>query len=357
MKKLFLKLILLFSLLLGISLLYLALLPLPVAWGDDVLQAKYEFYRQHAAQYNTLFIGSSRIYRHISPQVFDQQSTDIASFNLGASSFFYPKTDALLREILADKPANLKYVIFEFDDVRYDPGLVNLHTTPVKYWYTPESTYLLIRSTFHADFSLARKFLYTAANLVTLLEKYLNVGLAVDQLTFLNQPPSGEKYVGPQQDGFYSADQELQEQTPENIMEADLQLRFEEFLSNPRQLATRLAQSEAAFARYKPGAPYNRDHLARLSELISLAEAQNVKLIFLLPPRRGQKYDELLPVFYQLPAQNRIELANPQRYPELYAVDTSFDVAHLTHEGATIFTRLLAEQFGSLTQSQIARDH
>jgi hypothetical protein len=72
-----------------------------------------------------------------------------------------------------------------------------------------------------------------------------------------------------------------------------------------------------------------------------------------LPPRYKRKtYVELLPVFNQIDARHRIDLANPFTYPEFYSLDNTYDITHFNNKGAALFTEKMAEEFKRLVQGQ-----
>ena len=52
--------------------------------------------------------------------------------------------------------------------------------------------------------------------------------------------------------------------------------------------------------------------------------------------------------FYSLPEANRIDMANPFDYPELYLTENRWNEGHWNHEGATICTQKLSESFNDL---------
>ena len=178
MKKLALRLIIFIVLIFAIN--YLLGFFLPFAWGAPDLEAKYEYYRERAGSYDTLFIGSSRFYRQISPATFDGIVSDakpLQSFNLGVSAFPAPQPFWLYEHILKDNPEQLKYVLLEISPLGDLPPANNLHTRRFVYWYNLKHTILLIRSVLNSDEVLLAKLKYSGIHIMTLLEKYFNANL------------------------------------------------------------------------------------------------------------------------------------------------------------------------------------
>ena len=47
-----------------------------------------------------------------------------------------------------------------------------------------------------------------------------------------------------------------------------------------------------------------------------------------------------------------MEVTNAKKYPKLYDLKNVYDAAHLNENGVPIYTRLVAEKFIALTQTQ-----
>lgn len=66
-----------------------------------------------------LFVGSSRIYRHLSPEIFDRSmgvlGHDAESFNLGVPAVKTPEMLRILREALEEPTPALRWVVLELD--------------------------------------------------------------------------------------------------------------------------------------------------------------------------------------------------------------------------------------------------
>ena len=95
-----------------------AWLPLPDV-GE--VSEKLAYFARHKNEFDAVFVGSSRVYRQISPGVFDAQVTaatgrPMRSFNLGAPSMFLPESLFVIDRILAQRPARLRWMFIELDD-------------------------------------------------------------------------------------------------------------------------------------------------------------------------------------------------------------------------------------------------
>ena len=73
---------------------------------EDFTEQKLEEVRQLKSKPNTLFIGSSRIYRHINPTIFDDATADskhaTVSYNLGSPNMTWAEIEYLIEQIQVD---------------------------------------------------------------------------------------------------------------------------------------------------------------------------------------------------------------------------------------------------------------
>jgi hypothetical protein len=347
--KLLLNIGLLALIVIMINQIVMAFLPYP--WGEPKFKNKYDHYLANQHEYDTLFIGSSLTDRHIDPAVFDQEvagSQRLHSYNLGADGNYFPKAYLTLKDLLANRPENLKLVFFELmisDDL---PEQKNWHTTRQVYWYDLDTTLYLLKSLWQSDVGVMEKLSYSTVHTGFLLEKNLNFGFGIDMARhFLNVLlQSGGKPET--KNGFLPLDVNIEMAAAQGIITEDLIQRRDYFFSNTERLSSLTETSRLLFDNPELWATYSEAHLEKLTEMQALASEQGIELIFVLPPRiypAHRAYEKLLPLFYALPKTERIELVDPKRYPELYSLENSFDISHFNSTGAEIYTRLLARKF------------
>ena len=322
---------------------------LPFTWAEQTIDVKYTYYQTHAEHYNTLFIGTSGTYRQLSPQLFDEladKSLQINSFNLAAPSYFSPKTELLYRNILKNKPANLKYVILEFRDPRYRIGNNVLHTTEMKYWVTPADTRAAIAYIFsQPEMGWRNKFTLVGRQLLHLSEKNFNIGEGTDIINFWIRDDEADwpRHLGKKMDGFYTLDEEIAEYPQEKYFR-----RYNYVRANPTILKEQELRSRQFLETIDETSPVNPVLLEHFQALIANSESHGVHLILLLGPRLEDEYKALLPVYYHLPAQHKIEMTHPDEYPEFYSMAYTFDRGHMNREGARLYTQALAQKFNQL---------
>lgn len=99
---------------------------------------KIEFYRRHQDRFNLIFLGSSRVFRHIDPLVFDPAAAEAGhpfrSFNFGIDALSLIELRSLVEEILALDPPGLEYILVEPSFVTNIP-LRNLTTARTIYFH------------------------------------------------------------------------------------------------------------------------------------------------------------------------------------------------------------------------------
>lgn len=318
-------------------------------WGDEVGNLKYDYYYNNTEQYGAVFIGSSRFFRHISPGVFNSLQIDkrSKSYNWGAPAFYGHKTLFLLKDVLGrNKLPKYIFVEFDFGDT---PNVKNLHHCRTFYPYDFYVWKTLIKSIQCSDIDLLSKWSSFKIHCINFSDNLFKVGQGFDLIRgiFFNSP-IGEsvplRLLGRMKDGYYPLDQHFADQPKDETMRR----RSTQVYDHPRKLIDVKQESQMGFRAGNAKKPNNEIFFELFSSLIEQARLKGVKIIFVLSPRRGVQYEFLLPVFNRLPSGNKIELADPDKYPEFYSPENSFDVGHLNHKGAMLFTERLTQEFMAL---------
>src|SRR5437868_4431634 len=85
--------------------------------GVGMVKEKWEYWRRHKDEFDTVFVGTSRTYRGIMPKVFDELTAAAGvpthSFNFGIDGMHAPEDAFMAEQILADPPKNLRHVFLE----------------------------------------------------------------------------------------------------------------------------------------------------------------------------------------------------------------------------------------------------
>src|SRR5687768_2024254 len=113
-----------------------ALLPFPPV---PVVETKIRYLRSHVNEYDTLFVGSSRVFHQFLPEMFDElmakQGHTVRSFNAGIDGMQTPEDSYYLDLILSFRPTKLKWVFLELQSMRTSVGEDKKGTIRLQYWH------------------------------------------------------------------------------------------------------------------------------------------------------------------------------------------------------------------------------
>jgi hypothetical protein len=324
---------------------------LPFPEIDGGVSQKFRFFAAHKDEFDTLFIGSSRVYFQISPAIFDRVTRESGlpthSFNFGIGGMYLPETSYLLEEILNLKPRNLKWVFIEYDEMQTKWSPENQTSRRALYWADWKRVSLLLRKLTDAgtdplslpspaklrDIALRREDEKNTRSLLTFyagqLEKnYTNVSRAADVFSqFLGRDTKERRasYLGAASDGYV---------TRPNRMSPNQAAAYE------RGLAAAMAQTDV-----RPLSPYAAAAYRQCAQEVRKIGAMP---IFLITPSTTE-----INVSAENASLREVVMAfnNPRTYPNLYHSSVRRDGQHLTKSGAEEFTRIVAANFVELAQA------
>ena len=326
-----------------------AILPFPEI--DGGVSQKFRFFAAHKDEFDTLFIGSSRVYFQISPAIFDRVTRESGmpthSFNFGVGGMYLPETAYLLEQILNLKPRNLKWVFIEYDELQTKWSPENQSSRRALYWADWKRVSLLLRKLTDAgtdplwlsnpaklrDIILRQNDEKSTRSLLTFYvtqveRNYTNISRAADVLDHFLGPDTKERrasYLGAGSDGYV---------TRPNRMSPSQAAAFERALAAAMAEAGTRPLSAYAVEAYRQCAQEVRD--------IGAAP------IFLITPSTTQ-----IGVATEGTGTPGLVMAfnNPRAYPNLFRSSARRDGQHLTKSGAEEFTRILATNFVGLARA------
>jgi hypothetical protein len=326
-----------------------AVLPFPEI--DGGVSQKFRFFAAHKDEFDTLFIGSSRVYFQLSPAIFDRVTRESGlpthSFNFGIGGMYLPETAYLLEQILKLKPRNLRWVFIEYDELQTKWSPENQTSRRALYWADWKRVSLLLRKLTDAgtapfgllnpaklrDIVLRQKDEKNTRTLVTFYagqfeKNYTNVARAADVLDyFLSHDTKGRRasYLGAASDGYV---------TRLNRMSPSQAAMYE------RALAAAMAQTGT-----RPLSLYALEGYRQCAQ-----EVRNIGAapIFLITPSMTQ-----INVAAETAGLTGAVMAfnDPRAYPNLYRSSARRDGQHLTKSGAEEFTRIVAANFVELARA------
>jgi hypothetical protein len=321
---------------------------LPFPEIDGGVSQKFRFFAAHKDEFDTLFIGSSRVYFQISPAIFDRVTRESGmpthSFNFGVGGMYLPETSYLLEQILNLKPRNLRWVFIEYDELQTKWSSENQTSRRALYWADWKRVSLLMRKLTDAgtdplwlpspaklrDIVLRQEDEKNTRSLLTFYasqfeKNYTNVARATDVLAyFFGRDTKGRRarYLGAASDGYV---------TRPNRMSPDQVAAYE------RGLAAAMAQTDT-----NPLSPYAVEAYRQCAQEVRKIGAMP---IFLITPNTTQ-----INVATESTRLTDVVMAfnNPRTYPSLYRSSVRRDGQHLTKSGAEEFTRIVAANFVEL---------
>jgi hypothetical protein len=326
-----------------------AVLPFPEI--DGGVSQKFRFFSTHKDEFDTLFIGSSRVYFQISPAIFDRVTRENGlpthSFNFGVGGMYLPETAYLLEQILSLKPRNLRWVFIEYDELETKWSPENQASRRALYWADWKRVSLLLRKLTDAgtdplwlpnpsklhDIVLREKDEKNTRSLLafyaTQVERnYTNVSRAADVLHHFWGRDTKERrasYLGAASDGYV---------TRPNRMSPSQTAAYERGLAAAMVEAGTRPLSLYAVEAYRQCA----------QEVRSIGAAP----VFLITPSTTQ-----INMAAESTGAPGVVMAfnNPRVYPNLYRSSVRRDGQHLTKSGAEEFTRTVAANFVELARA------
>ncbi len=326
-----------------------AVLPFPEI--DGGVSQKFRFFSAHKDEFDTLFIGSSRVYFQISPAIFDRVTRESGlpthSFNFGVGGMYLPETAYLLEQVLNLRPRNLKWVFIEYDELQTKWSPENQTSRRALYWADWKRASLLLRKLTDAgtdplwlpnpsklhDIVLRQKDETNTRSLLTFYvtqveRNYTNVSRAADVLYFFLGRDTKERrasYLGATSDGYV---------TRPNRMSPSQTAAYEHGLA--------AAMTDAGT---HPLSPYAVEAYRQCAQ-----EVRNIGAapIFLITPNTTQ-----INIATESTGASGVVMAfnNPRVYPNLYQSSVRRDGQHLTKSGAEDFTRVVAANFVELARA------
>lgn len=303
---------------------------LPFYWGNPEAYTKLEYLKSNP-DYNTVFIGSSTIYRHIVPSVFDNEAgRQRKTFNMGIAGLTAPESYYLLENLLQEDN-NCEYLFVPLSGFNPIANPKHLHTTRLKYYVNFKWFYSMVK--YIRMFFDAEKSPSILKNwCVNYFESTFKIGYRKDIISCLKKLDTYQlNILGPRSDGYVAKenDSRASRPTPKVRMKNQIESLIFNRVSN--------------YDENDPITEYDLLHLDIIEDLIREAEANNKKVIFMLGIERN--YRNLFPLFKRIPDKNKLVVFDEKSYDFFYDVNTYYDILHFTKEGAVEYTEHIAESF------------
>jgi hypothetical protein len=302
-----------------------ALLPFPEI---DVVSAELRFFQEHRDEFDTVFIGSSRIHHQVSPAIFDRVMGEAGhptrTFNFGINGMFPPESGYVLERLLRTKPRHLKWVFIELDELETRRIPKAEASRRSLYWHDWKRTSLMLRKILADDHRDARDLFFFHSALFA--KNFTNIGRKIDLAwwsSHLGKKPALPKSLGRDGDGYVPHVKTLS---------------AAEVTAYEAGLERAAAQAEFGFVSASTEQAYRQwaDEVRKVG----------ATPIFLVPPRTAQIKYGFRP---ESGLAGTVMLFNDAKaYPQLYLNEVRFDADHLNGTGAEEFTRVVAHNLSRL---------
>jgi len=297
------------------------------------IAAKLKFFTEHKDEFDTVIVGTSRLYYSASPEIFDattrENGVPTRTFNFGIDGMHPPENFYVLEQILKTKPRNLTCVLLELGDIQTKWDNI-LGTQRAVYWHDWPRTSLTLRKALNprgnANWLIKLTRLWLArrdfiSNLALFGKQFANVGRAADFLPSADRERFADaaSELGPRGDGYRLAG---------DAMSAERAASFQQRLAQEVTEATQKYLDPATESGYRSAAKQIR--------------AAGATPIFVVTPIIFQTTSR----FRQAPPPAPVIAFNDaRRYPGFYDVKVRIDDGHLTRPAAENLTRMLAQEF------------
>lgn len=308
------------------------------------VREKLAHFAAHADDYDTLFIGSSRVYRGIMPSLFDRLTAEAGmptrSFNFGVDAMFPPEDAFVFERIMAQHPRRLRWVFIEMSMFQIDFDDRQPDAVRTIYWHDLRRTALVSGALLWPK-GRAMKWKNWVPprpdererleNVMMHWRLFLTHSLNLGRGSFLfdmiarGRRSFSPTELGPAGDGFQA-------------MSATARLTGERLAAYEKQLA-QLREQPARIVQIDKFAQSSLDGMLAA---IRRAGAQPVLVISpIMGSKRLYPQDRTLPLF---------DFTDVTRWSELFRPGNRGDAAHLNPHGAEIYTRIVAEHFLELAR-------
>lgn len=304
--------------------------------GDLVVKKPREAANQRP---ELVFVGPSHLATGVIPEVFDAEVARYAklrSFNLAIGGLTIPQTETVLRRFFALQPCCVKYVVvypgFELTDVARN----STSTRSIAYFSLPNALrFWRFLGGYHTQPQPPVGSIEYAENIaLSVVRHYSNIGAGLAIIGAkefpADNPVAGEQWTST---GFIAIDRAYPDEKE----------------------WTKLAQSVARDAPAFKEEWLSDDVFSFVKDIIDLIHANGAMAILVRPPSIGgwqfaqafvRKYEKLCASGPPL-----LDFGDPAKYPDLFEVQTHVDGTHLNLRGATIWSKMLADQIGEMIKS------
>jgi hypothetical protein len=321
--------------------------------GTTLIETKVAWFEEHATEYDTIFLGSSRCYRGFRPELFDEitkeHGIETRAFNFGTPGSRVFENYRILDRI-EEFGHELKWVFIDPERLEWlrqmDEDMLRLSYIE---WHDPATTWMVFRYVLGQDMTPLDKLARLGANARSCGYHLGNIGGTTNYVDralgrdIVDQTNQIER-LGARLDGWLplSRDTALQrEEKNENFNEPERRAAYLKKIDKlRRELPEDGPVSDASVAFY-----------ARVARKI---EDMGAVPIFVIQSGVKPQHD-LIRAHREGLIEHLLRYDDPDLVPELFEPENRWDQHHLRISGAEIFTSMLARDFVRLYEAMDER--
>ncbi|MEA5522207.1 hypothetical protein VB854_25025 [Limnoraphis robusta CCNP1315] len=301
----------------------------------SMVLTKENYFAKNRKKYDVVTFGSSLIYRHHLPHVFDT-ITGLKSFNFGVAGMFGNEKFHVFEKMLKDGYFDdTKYIVYEIGRLpNFDQMENKIQSMRGRFYFTTTDFILSCRLILDCQANISAKTVHSFSVGSYFLKSRLKLARMGEYLK-----PHFVHEIG--QEGFIPLDSV---KMPPRVMQgrkfADEKELIEIKKSQRYSIARKLTAGKFLLDQYV--------------ELADLCVERGIKIIFLIPPRSlsNHPFEEIsytTSIAEKLSSKiDFIDLSNPDDYPEFFKKENTFDHNHMNLKGAILFSEKLGEKFNEV---------
>jgi hypothetical protein len=328
-----------------------------------LIDVKFLHFKEHKNDYNNLFLGSSILFRHIDPSVFDETLNEVGhssqSFNFGAAAMKLFETRFLLHELIKLQPQNLEHVFIEINPDGLFLSNENGRKPRAVYYHDLENILFITKYVLSSDIPLLEKASFIQQHITPFFYNFTNLGYLHQRLFVSEKTAPKSKWLGKNFDGFVPLD----DVDPENKQERRQRFlednksdtsSFQKRVDRQERMVTNLNQRRAQ------GSPSSETSLPEHKQELFQSLADEIRSVgaepvFLIPPAiytpdELKSQEDLMVAHQEGMIGQLFSHRNPQEYPDLFQFKNRFDKRYLNRKGARAYTKALSQEFTQLLE-------
>jgi len=313
-------------------------------------RSKWEYFDEHADEFDAVFLGSSHMFRSIKPRRMEEELNArgyrFHGFNLGFAAGHGLETDFWVQRVIERRPQRLRWIFVEAGFWRTS---VSEEPQPyVRYYHTPSIVRHLVSMALGSNAPLRQRLEVALRHVLVCLQNLTNYG---EGPRLVGRTPPSERGIQGLSTEVLERDlgfQSKEDADPEGIWHAKLLEKEAQW----RETIERRTRQEARILRQEPPRHVIEGPNARwVADQVRRTEEAGHRLIFIAPPR-SQSANAILMMDQGGVYPRLLNFGTPVLAPELFEFELWHDYDHLGDEGAELFSLELVDRLARMMKKR-----